>query len=118
MTKRYLLVFILLVPLLILVSGCRGQRQDSLIDVSQKRQCWANMNILSTDMANYRDATGHWTDNMEELDQYARRTRPMTCPVTHEPYTIRLEEDGYVLSCPCGHGSVDTGRRSWTGGRD
>lgn len=100
-----------------LLSGCDGDSQ-SLLEISRERQCRANMNTLCTDQANYRDAVGHWAATNEELDQYARRPRSLTCPVTEEPYIIELVDDGYVIRCPGGHGSIVTGRRSWTGGED
>jgi hypothetical protein len=100
---------------LISISGC-DENSQSLLEISRERQCRANMNTLCTDQANYCDAVGHWAGTNEELDQYARRTRSLTCPVTEELYIIELKDDGYEIRCPGGHGSIDTGCRSWTGG--
>ncbi|OPL19502.1 MAG: hypothetical protein AVO35_10085 [Candidatus Aegiribacteria sp. MLS_C] len=106
------ILFLSIVPAFL---GCSGG-EGGIVEVSRERQCRANMNTLCTDQANYRDATGRWAGTNEELDRYARRTRPLTCPVSDEQYIIELRDDGYIVRCPCGHGSVDTGRRSWTAG--
>ena len=74
------------------------------------------MNTLCTDQANYCDANSEWASDIEQLDQYARRTRSLTCPKSDEEYILELTDRGYVISCPDGHGSIETGRRSWTGG--
>lgn len=100
---------------LLSIAGCDGEN-TSLLDVSRERQCRANMNTLATDQANYRDALGHWAATNRELDQYARRPRSLTCPVNEEQYIIEIKQDGYMIRCPGGHGSIDTGTRSWTGG--
>ncbi len=99
-----------------LFPGCDGNGLHSLEQVSKTRQCRANLNVLCTDQANYRDELGRWAESIEELDKYAGRTRPLTCPETGEPYEVKILEDGYLVSCPCGHGFVETGRRNWTGG--
>lgn len=106
---------VLLLVILPAFLACEGE-EGSILDISRERQCRANMNTLCTDQANYRDATGRWAGTNGELDRYARRTGPLTCPVTDEHYIIELKDDGYIVICPCGHGSVDTGRRSWTAG--
>ncbi len=111
---RTVLIIVAAILCLISLSGCSDDSR-SLMEISRERQCRANMNILCTDQANYRDAIGHWAGTNEELDQYTRRSHPLTCPVTEEQYLIELVDDGYVIRCPGGHGSIVTGRRSWTG---
>lgn len=74
------------------------------------------MNTLCTDQANYCDANDEWASDIEQLNQYARRVRALTCPETGEEYILELSDCGYVISCPAEHGSIETGRRSWTGG--
>ena len=73
------------------------------------------MNILCTDQANYCDTNGEWAATIEQLDEYTGRSQPLTCPESGEAYIIELSDSGYVISCPDGHGSINTGRRSWTG---
>lgn len=98
--------------LLILLTGCDGA-PAKLLEVSKERQCRANLNTLCTDQANYRDATGEWATEISKLDEYARRPIPLICPSSGEEYVLEEKNDGYILSCPAGHGSIDTGRRSW-----
>jgi len=97
-------------------SGCNGNDTESISEISKRRQCRANMNTLCTDQANYCDANGEWAHDGQLLDEYARRARPLTCPETGEEYILELSDCGYTISCPAGHGSIETGRRSWTGG--
>lgn len=100
----------------IIFSGCGGSDSESISDISKRRQCRANMNTLCTDQASYCDANGEWAPDMEQLNQFARRTRPLICPEIGEEYILELSDCGYVISCPAEHGSIETGRRSWTGG--
>ena len=102
--------------MIIIFSGCGGNGSESLQDISIRRQCRANLNTLCTDQASYCDAVGEWAPDIENLNQFARRTRPLTCPESGEGYILELSDYGYVVSCPAGHGSIETGRRSWTGG--
>jgi hypothetical protein len=115
MNNKFFFLIVILALSAVFGTGCNAEGHDNLVEISRERQCRANMNTLCTDMANIRDAIGYWIDDQDEIDEYARRSRPLVCPVTGEAYTIDLKEDGYVISCPCGHGSIDTGRRSWTG---
>ncbi len=100
---------------LITFSACSGSGSESIEEISIRRQCRANMNTICTEQASYCDATGEWASDMEQLDQYARRAGPLTCPVSREEYLLEQSDSGYVIICPAGHGSIDTGRRSWTG---
>lgn len=110
-----LMATLLLLCLMFMLGGCSRESSAELLNISKERQCRANMNTLCTDQANYRDAMGHWAGTNEELDRYARRPRSLTCPGTGEDYVIDLKEDGgYIITCPAGHGSIDTGSRSWT----
>ena len=102
--------------IIISFSGCNGNDYESISEISKRRQCRANMNTLCTDQANYCDANGEWAQDLQHLDEYARRARPLTCPETGEEYILELSECGYKISCPAEHGSIETGRRSWTGG--
>lgn len=116
MTRLGLAATLLALSLILMFGGCSRESSAELLNFSRERQCRANMNTLATDQANYRDAMGFWADSNEDLDRYARRPRPLTCPSTREEYTIELkEEGGYTIRCPGNHGSIDTGRRSWTG---
>ena len=115
MTRILTGTFCTLTVVLLLMACSGGDSGNSLIDISKERQCRANMNTLCTDQVNYRDATGHWTDSMEDLDEYARRTRSLTCPGSGEEYKLELTEEGYCIQCPSGHGSIQTGVRSWAG---
>lgn len=101
---------------LIAFSACNGSDSESINEISKRRQCRANMNTICTDQANFCDATGEWASDMEQLDEYARRPRSLTCPESGEGYILEQSDSGYVISCPAGHGSINTGRRSWTGG--
>lgn len=116
MTRFRLIAVLLSLGLMLMFAGCSRESSAELLNISRERQCWANMSTLATDQANYRDALGHWAGSNEELDSYARRPRSLTCPAAGEEYTIELkEEGGYIIRCPGNHGSIDTGRRSWTG---
>lgn len=97
-------------------SGCGGNGSESINEISKRRQCRANLNTLCTDQAKYCDETGEWSSDLEQLNQHARRLRPLTCPESGEDYLLELSDSGYIIRCPAGHGSIDTGRRSWTGG--
>lgn len=115
-TRFRLLAALLPLSLMLMFAGCSRESSAELLNISRERQCRAKMNTLATDQANYRDALGYWAGSNEELNRYARRPRSLTCPATAEEYTIELkEEGGYIISCPESHGSIDTGRRSWTG---
>ncbi|MCK5117804.1 MAG: hypothetical protein KAR44_14500 [Candidatus Aegiribacteria sp.] len=102
--------------LTIIFCGCGGNGTESLSEISRRRQCRASLNTLCTDQATYCDANGDWAPNLDLLNHFARRTRPLTCPESGEEFILESSDYGYVLSCPAGHGSIDTGSRSWTGG--
>ncbi len=117
MNRKSIILRIAVTALIIIAfSACSGNGSESFNEISKRRQCRANLNTLSTDQANYCDAQGEWASEVEQLDQYARRPRPLTCPESGEGYILELSDSGYSISCPAGHGSIDTGRRSWTGG--
>lgn len=101
---------------LVMLSGCNGNGYNDIREISTRRQCRANMNTLCTDQAKYRDTYGEWAVTIEQLDQDARRIGSLVCPENDEEYLLESSDSGYVLSCPAGHGSIDTGTRSWTGG--
>ena len=100
---------------IILFTACSGSDSESLREISKRRTCRANMNILCTDQANYCDANGEWAETIEQLDESAGRLQTLKCPESGEEYLLEQSESGYVITCPAGHGSIDTGRRSWTG---
>jgi hypothetical protein len=102
--------------IIIMFTACNSSNSDTLREISKRRTCRANMNIICTDQANYCDANGEWAETIEQLDEYAGRPQPLTCPESGEDYLLELLDSGYVISCPDGHGSINTGRRSWTGG--
>ena len=101
--------------IIIILCGCGGNGSESLSEISKRRQCRAHMNTLCTDQASYCDAVGEWAQDLDQLNQFARRTRPLICPESGEEYILEVSNCGYVVSCPAGHGSIDTGRISWTG---
>ncbi len=72
------------------------------------------MNTLCTNQASYRDANGEWAESVAVLDEFNGRIWPVVCPETREEYLMEKTDEGYRLSCPSGHGSIETGRRSWT----
>lgn len=111
--NRNKLISAALAIVLTLSLSCSGEAAGKLMEISKKRQCRANLNTLCTDQANYRDATGEWATDISQLDEFARRTVSLTCPSCGEKYVLEEKNDGYILSCPAGHGSIDTGRRSW-----
>ena len=102
--------------LLYVVFECSGHKKIS--EISLKRQCHANMNTLCTDQASFRDAEGEWAGSITELDEFAGRIWPLQCPGTREEYIMEQTDEGYRLSCPSGHGSIETGQRSWTEASD
>ncbi len=93
---------------------CECGSHQKISEISLRRQCHANMNTLCTDQASFRDANGEWAENITELDEFAGRIWPVVCPESGEEYLVEKTEEGYRLSCPSGHGSIETGRRSWT----
>lgn len=112
--RRRLIAIALLFVIAQLLAGCDGEEPANLLEISRRRQCRANLNALATDQAMFRDTYGRWAAGQEELDQFVGRLRPLSCPVTGELYIYELKEDGYIISCPAGHGSIDTGGRCWT----
>lgn len=94
--------------------ACDCSSTQKLSEISLRRQCHANMNTICTDQVSFRDATGEWADSIEVLDESAGRIRPMVCPESREEYMMEKTDEGYRLSCPSGHGSIETGERSWT----
>lgn len=104
------------VMILIALCSCAGNGSESLDEISKRRQCRANLNTICTDQANYCDAEGEWATDIQQLDEYARRVNPLVCPQNGEEYLLEQSDCGYLILCPAGHGSIDTGRRSWTGG--
>jgi hypothetical protein len=109
--SRYMLLIGLLVPV-----SCGSEGEGGGIhEISETRQCRANMNSLSTEMAGYCYCNGDWASSPEQLDCYSGRMRPLTCPQSGLDYVITTDEDdGYIIECPSGHGSISTGRRSWS----
>lgn len=85
-----------------------------LSEISLRRQCHANLNTLCTDQASIRDATGEWAESIAEIDEFTGRIWPLVCPESREEYLMERIDGGYRLECPSGHGSIVTGRRSWT----
>lgn len=114
MNRKILLIAAAIALVLTLFLSCGGEAAGKLMEISKKRQCRANLNTLCTDQANYRDATGEWATDISQLDEFARRAVPLTCPSCGEEYVLEEKDDGYILSCPAGHGTIDTGRRCWT----
>ena len=114
---RLKLIFPLSIALLL--SSCSGEG-GSIRETSIIRQCRANMNSLCTDQASFANTNGRWATSPEELDESSGRLWPLECPVSHAGYTLTIDHtgDSYVISCPEGHGSIDTGRRSWCEGSD
>lgn len=93
---------------------CERGSHTKISEISLKRQCHANMNTLCTDQASFRDANSEWAGSIDELDEFAGRIWPLVCPVTREEYLMEKTDEGYRLECPSGHGSIETGQRSWT----
>lgn len=102
--------------IIIMFTACNGSNSETLRDISKRRTCRANMNNLCTDQATYCDVNGEWAATIEQLDECAGRLQALTCPESGEEYLLESSDSGYVISCPAGHGFIDTGRRSWTGG--
>jgi len=97
------------------IPACDGEESESLSVISKRRSCRANLNTICTDQAQYRDAMGQWATSIDQLDQLSQRARPLTCPESGEEYLHEMNDSGYILTCPAGHGSIETGVRSWTG---
>lgn len=116
MMKNKVIRIIVISTIAILLSymACDCSSHQKLSEISLRRQCHANMNTLCTDQASYRDANGEWAESVADLDEFAGRIWPLECPETREEYLIEKTDEGYRLSCPSGHGSIETGRRSWT----
>ena len=94
--------------------ACDCDSHQKISEISIRRQCHANMNTLCTDQASFRDATGEWAESVAALDEFAGRIWPLVCSESREEYLIERTDEGYRLLCPSGHGSIETGRRSWT----
>lgn len=102
--------------LLLLLIACDSPEDlRSIAEISIERECQANMNVLATDQAMHHTNYGRWAVSMEELNVMVGRLWMLTCPETGEEYILEPLDDGYSIMCPYGHGSVNTGRRSWTG---
>jgi hypothetical protein len=98
-----------LLAVALLAAACTGPQAGT-------NQCRARMNVLSTDMVQFRASRGRWATTLDEVDAFAGRAEPLVCPSTGEEYVLEPRDDGYVLRCPGGlHGSVDTGRPDWGG---
>jgi len=76
------------------------------------------MNTLCTNQATFAIVHGNWAATTEELDETSGRIWPLSCPETGDSYINELRDSGdsYIISCPAGHGSIETGRRSWSEG--
>jgi len=85
-----------------------------ILEISTERECRANMNALATDQAMHRTNYGRWAVSIDELDIMIGRQWSLSCPKSCDGYINEELEDGYILTCPNGHGSVNTGTRSWT----
>ncbi len=108
------IVAISAIALLLTYIACEFGGHQKLSEVSIRRQCHANMNTLCTNQASTKDATGEWAESIAEMDEFAGRIWPLVCPESREEYLMERKDDGYRLECPSGHGSIETGRRSWT----
>lgn len=115
MSRIHLLCSVILLPLLLLIACDSAEDSKSILEISIERECRANMNALATDQAMHRTNYGRWAVSIEELDIMIGRQWTLTCPETEEGYILTPLDDGYILTCPDGHGSVNTGKRSWTG---
>lgn len=109
---RLKLAFPLFIALLL--SSC-SEEGGSILETSIIRQCRANMNALCTDQASFADVNGRWASSLGELDESSGRLWPLECPDAHEEYDITISADSkdYFITCPAGHGSINTGTRSW-----
>lgn len=108
------IIVISTIAILLLYVAYDCSSHQKLSEISLRRQCHANMNTICTDQASFRDATGEWAESVTVLDEFAGRIWPLVCPESQEEYLMERTEKGYRLSCPSGHGSIETGRRSWT----
>lgn len=109
--------FLSLSAILMAVSCGDGAEGGNIHEISETRQCRANLNTLCTGMAVYRDQNGGWGSSPEQLDSISGRRWPLACPESGLDYIITTDDEGgYLIECPSGHGSISTGRRSWCEG--
>jgi hypothetical protein len=101
----------------ILLTTCGNGEDSTLVEISETRQCRANMNTLATDQAMYHLMRDDWADSISQLDTESGRPVPLVCPECGEEYLLTREDDCYTISCPGGvHGSVVNGMPSWSEG--
>jgi hypothetical protein len=100
-----------------MLTTCGNGEDSALVEISNTRQCRANMNTLATDQAMYHLMRGDWAASIEDLDREANRTVPLICPDCGEEYVLTCGDGCYTISCPGGvHGSVTNGHPSWSEG--
>lgn len=109
--RRSSLGFIMLLCL-VSAASCT-EHAENIREISETRQCRANMNELCTEIATYKNITGEWAGSVDVLDNSSGRMWPLTCPESGLDYIITSDSTGYTIECPSGHGSISTGCRSW-----
>ncbi len=98
----------------LMLTTCGNGEDSAFVEISQTRQCRANMNTLATDQAMYHLMNGDWATSIDQLDEEADRPAPLVCPECGEYYVMQLEGDCYTISCPGDlHGAVSNGMPTW-----
>jgi len=101
----------------LLLTTCGDGEDSALTEISQVRQCRANMNTLATDQAMYHLMNGDWATSINQLNEEIGRPAALVCPECGEEYVMSLEEGCYTITCPGGlHGSVSNGMPTWSEG--
>ena len=83
-------------------------------DVSEsakKNACRANMRTITSQEAIYFATNNEYTDNLHDLGMEG-----ITCPEGGS-YRMIADGDGFSITCPNGHGSIEDGIVSWSGSR-
>lgn len=100
--RRMLLLCVL--GFVLVLTSCGGSRQNTV----DRLTCRSQMSTLASQEVIYFAQHERYTASASELGM------DLTCPECGESYTITADGDHYTIECPCGHGSIDDGIRSWT----
>lgn len=112
-----IILVVLLLPMILGVFLCGGAALIGLAtprftDVSESAKmssCRANMRTLASQEVIYYAEHDCYTESLAELGMSG-----IVCPECGQSYRVTVSGDDLTIECPCGHGSIENGRASWS----
>ena len=112
-----IILVVLFIPMILGVFLCGGAALIGIAvpkysDVSESAKmnaCRANMRTLASQEVIYFAEHDCYTESLAELGMSG-----IVCSECSQSYRITVRGDDLTIECPCGHGSIENGRASWS----